>query len=304
MSIGKKIILLITSFIILTLSFTYFSYNIAEKKLVQKIEDMGQVTVKEMSLVFKEYFNKLDNIVDSIHSNIQYILENNNSINFSIYLTKQFENISYNGIQTIFIGLDSGEFYDATNWKPPENYDPRYRSWYIKSSETDKIHTTDPYIDLITQKYIISICKSLYINDIFYGVLGIDIDLNSIYNIITTKILIEETIPFIINNKGFFIISSKKEWNLTENIITMSDNISFNLTRTGKDILINRNGFTNVNYNNNDYILFYNEINNNMIFGLLLPKNNYYMIAKEISNLHLYIGFIILQMKVQESSLL
>jgi len=77
MSIGKKLLILIFVFLILTFFLTLTSYYIARKNVIYKVESMGQTTVQEIALSFNEYFSKLSNITQSFGNTIKYFYMKN-----------------------------------------------------------------------------------------------------------------------------------------------------------------------------------------------------------------------------------
>lgn len=294
MSIGKKLLILIFVFLILTFFLTLTSYYIARKNVIYKVESMGQTTVQEIALSFNEYFSKLSNITQSFGNTIKYFYMKNIKINYEDFIKAYYFSIYSHGVQTVFIGFEDKTFYSAPNWKPPDDYDPRIRPWYVDALKANQIVVTEPYIDLITNENIVSVVSPIFINNLLLGVAGVHIKKEYIDNKISNKMLLEGNIPFIINKKGFFISSTKKEWTLTENITILSDNVSQEITKIGKVILKNKKGYDNVILDNQEMLLFYHNINDNLIFGFFLPKHSYYLIARQIANLHSIGGAILI----------
>jgi hypothetical protein len=99
MSIGKKLLILIFVFLILTFFLTLTSYYIARKNVIYKVESMGQTTVQEIALSFNEYFSKLSNITQSFGNTIKYFYMKNIKINYEDFIKAYYFSIYSHGVQ-------------------------------------------------------------------------------------------------------------------------------------------------------------------------------------------------------------
>ena len=79
-------------------------------------------------------------------------------------------------ISDIYIGFEDGRFISAIGWIPPDNYDPRVRPWYIQAKEVNDLNFSDPYLDMTTGKYAVSVGIPLRDkNNQLVGILATDI---------------------------------------------------------------------------------------------------------------------------------
>jgi signal transduction histidine kinase len=86
-------------------------------------------------------------------------------------------------ISDIYMGFEDGRFISAIGWQPPQDYDPRVRPWYLQALKAGKLNYSDPYLDMTTGKYAISV--GIPIKDKqgrVLGILGEDILLDTITN--------------------------------------------------------------------------------------------------------------------------
>ena len=79
----------------------------------------------------------------------------------------------------------------------PENYDPRLTSWYIKAINKGSIVWTDIYIDASTGNKIVTLSKPIYEKGQIIGVAAIDVELNTIANLLSNMRL---------GKSGYFIL--------------------------------------------------------------------------------------------------
>ena len=156
MSIRRKMLVLFSGFLLVSLVLTFFSSRLTGKNLKSQVEETGMTLVEEISSSVDEYFSKLLSLTASLGVSLSAIEPKSRQEYidlFALYL----KSAQTHGVQTVFMGFESKEFVDSTGWEPPEGYDPRPRSWYRETLENDGVTVTSPYVDLITKKLIVSI---------------------------------------------------------------------------------------------------------------------------------------------------
>ncbi len=93
-----------------------------------------------------------------------------------------------------------------------DDYDPRKRVWYTDAvAAGDRVVTTDPYIDYATNEKVISVTKSIRDGNTFYGVVGIDFNIDSLASILLSKTYGEEGQTFILNSDNVYILHQDNE---------------------------------------------------------------------------------------------
>lgn len=125
--------------------------------------------------------------------------------------------------QYAYIGTEAKDF---TIYPRPEglpaDYDPTPRPWYApaKSLKAGEFHITEMYLDGTGASYMISVSTPVFVDNQFYGVLGIDLSLSALTADIAGK---------TIGNTGYVILTDK-EGNLLaykdEEAVTSNKNIS------------------------------------------------------------------------------
>ena len=101
---------------------------------------------------------------------------------------------------------------------PNDKYEPRLRAWYINAIQHKKSTWTEPYIFYTTKKTGITISTPIYNNkNVLLGVIGIDIEIESLSTFINNLKLGDNGKVFLIN-KALKILSLPTEKN---KIITM-----------------------------------------------------------------------------------
>ena len=294
LSISKKLIIVMCVFLILTFGLAFSSYYIAKQYVTNKIEDMGQVVVNEISLSIDNYLLMLFSLCKSLSVSISNMYDIQQNINYQSLLQKHFQETNIHGVQTIFMGLENGYFVDANNWIPPKNYDPRIRPWYVDAYNKGTVIVTDPYVDAITNLLIISVSTPIFHKEKIIGVVGLDINLQYLEDKLINKVFLNNGYPFLIDKKGYFIMSSLSRFTMSENISILSKNVNLDLATIGKKILQQKQGMNNLILNDKDMIIFYSSVSDYFIFGMFFDKQLLYSFAKEIANQYIISGILII----------
>lgn len=81
---------------------------------------------------------------------------------------------------SVYLGEENGTITISPKAELPAGYDPRKRSWYIDTAKSMSTRLTEPYLDLATNKVVISACVPLSVNGKMIGVFGGDFALDAL----------------------------------------------------------------------------------------------------------------------------
>ncbi|MEI0749756.1 methyl-accepting chemotaxis protein [Brachyspira pulli] len=141
----------------------------------------------------------------------------------------------------------------------PSNYDQTVKEWYKKALAENKIVISEPYIDTITKKVVITFSKAIYIDGQLYGVVGIDVDF---FKLISNTL--EESKKYnydisIVNENGLYIFSNNENYILKENIFNNSivaPHKNDMLNNSGYEWIGQKNSYISMNIKNSTWYLF------------------------------------------------
>ena len=95
-------------------------------------------------------------------------------------------------IMNFFIGLETGRYVDALGWVPPAGYNIVEKDWYrLSIGHADPV-VSQPYVSTINGNAIITISKEMRKNGKRFGMVGADISLEQLQNMVRA-IKIEKT---------------------------------------------------------------------------------------------------------------
>ncbi|MCB2299691.1 methyl-accepting chemotaxis protein [Clostridium tagluense] len=133
------------------------------------------------------------------------------------WLNKSFEEFSKSHPDTlgIYLGTSDKKMYIEPKPNPPlpSTYDPTSRSWYNDAiSNEGKVISTNPYVDAVTKKYVMTFAKTVKDKQTkLVGVIGIDIDLEVISNMVAGIKLGSGGFSAILDSKGTIIAHKNKD---------------------------------------------------------------------------------------------
>ena len=108
-------------------------------------------------------------------------------------------------IENTFYGTRTKAFYVYPPHPEglPPNFDPTSRPWYPRAVETKGIIWTEPYVDTGTDKLVVSVAAPVYRPEETQavGVVGIDVSLDSLTNILSTR---------TVGQQGYLVLSDEQ----------------------------------------------------------------------------------------------
>jgi len=110
-----------------------------------------------------------------------------------------------------------GFFTSASGWNPPADYDQTSRGWFANTKKASGIYLTDPYLDMITNKLVVTIAANVKLGDGSpAGVVGIDLFITKVAEVVNAEQLSKNGKSFLINREGVYVTSDRPEAVLKE----------------------------------------------------------------------------------------
>ncbi|MBL8965808.1 MAG: methyl-accepting chemotaxis protein [Spirochaetaceae bacterium] len=100
---------------------------------------------------------------------------------------------------------EGGKTIVASGWEPPADYDQYKRAWFTNSLAADAAVFSDPYIDSITNKLVVTVSQKIAIGGKAIGVVGLDMFITRIAEIVGAKKLSAKGQTFLVNTEGLLI---------------------------------------------------------------------------------------------------
>jgi methyl-accepting chemotaxis protein len=228
------VLIILISVVPMAFFITYSSLNYGNI-LKEDTSQLIEVNNSQTANFISQYMNDLKKVTSSIANDPDVInlLEQSKEERDRMYQKLQNFIEGYPEFISVYVGSKNGEMFmrpvESEN-ELPSDYDPRVRPWYKDALQKPQdVIVTDPYVDVVTGDTLVTLSKAVKSakNEIV-GVVGIDLSMSKVYEIIGNKLGTGETI-YVINQKGQIILHpesdkigqdiSKEEYfkNLTQN---------------------------------------------------------------------------------------
>lgn len=210
MKIKTKIILFTCILCIVSIfSATLINYKFLAGELLNETEENARneakITAKEMDKWLSIQKNSLKEMADAIGYNNSY------EFDYMYQYLKSQEEV--NEGNNYFIGLSNNSFVSGSGWIPPDDYKPIEKDWYINAKNTDNVVVFSPYIDSRTGDIVITISKAIKRNGQLIGVLGSDIFVDYLVELVSSIDLGKDSYGFLIDGEGNIITHKNEAFN-------------------------------------------------------------------------------------------
>ena len=163
-------LIVIAAFALFTLYNDYLQRNAIRKDLDNYLQEMGDVTAKNIQTWLAGRSLLVENLSQSIALN-------SDPATVTQLLEQKAVSSTFMGA---YLGGNDGQFIMRPESKMPDGYDPRARPWYKSAESSSGPALTEPYIDLASGQLVISIVDSVLKGGQRIGVVGGDLSLQVI----------------------------------------------------------------------------------------------------------------------------
>lgn len=193
---GKLLLFTILICITSILLVSVINYSIAIKRLENEINEkimlQADNTAQEMDSWLGLQKEKINSLVDMI----VFTNSSDNAYLRGIMTTSTDNNPG----NTYYLATDSGKIYFP--FGIDVDIDPRVRPWYIGAMESEEIFITEPYIDAISNDMVITAAKQFKTSNGMKGVLGTDISINYLVDLVSKAEYGEGSYAFLVDDRG------------------------------------------------------------------------------------------------------
>lgn len=179
----------------------------------------------------------------------------------------------------VYIGRSDGLLIDGADWTPPTNYDPRLRPWYQRAITVGEISFTTPYIDLVTNKFVIALVKPLIVNEKIIGVMSADTVLDTLVDNVMNLKVGETGHAFIVQKDGTILVHRNQNYVMQQKLQDIESDLANRLNHfKNKDV-------GTVTYHSKDmrdHVLSFSQIDNSDWFMCVtVPRIEAYSVTRK-----------------------
>ncbi len=107
---------------------------------------------------------------------------------------------------SVYLGEETGAFTISPKAEMPKGYDPRKRPWYIDTTKAMSTQLTEPYMDMATNKMVISACVPVSAGGKLIGVFGGDFALDALISRIKAANFGGMGQAFLVSSEGKILV--------------------------------------------------------------------------------------------------
>lgn len=197
MMLRKSIIVMLVSTILfgVILLFTFF----ITKPMINGAQEDKLLIQRD--LLVKEIENQFIKIETSIMDLENYIDTSDNRDNLLDYMISIDDDSDM--ISSVYLGLTDNTMINSSGFVLPPDFDLTTRSWYQKAIETDGIIYTEAFLNASGDQVIITLANAVYDDtDQLLGVLGLDVNIQSISSLDDFQLDSEGVYGFLLDNQN------------------------------------------------------------------------------------------------------
>jgi methyl-accepting chemotaxis protein len=159
--------------------------------------------------------------------------------------------------------------YDVTEFEPPEDYRVGNADWYRDGKQADGLHFTDPYIDEVTSKPVLSVTYPVYIDGAFQGLLGMDLLLDTVNSLAGEIRTHENGYTFVIDRTGTILVHPDAKM-----ILTKGTELEGELGAICKEMVAGKAGYDEAIWEGERQLVFYHPVElTDWSLGVVVPKS-------------------------------
>ncbi|WP_129595850.1 methyl-accepting chemotaxis protein [Anaerophilus nitritogenes] len=215
--IGIQSKVIIIAIILIAIPLIILGRNTYKKSVEVTGEELQRSSlayIEQLEISIRNELKGVDQILrfmstDSIFQEIKYSEYTSNEI---IYHFKKLKESNPNILNLYFVKTDK-TIYDYPVSSRENNNDLTQRNWYKDAIEKKGMIWTQPYEDLHTHEYVVSLATPIYDeNNQVLGVLGADVSMETINNMMKHVKIGNRGYAFIVNDEYKVIGHKNKDW--------------------------------------------------------------------------------------------
>jgi len=266
-NISTKVSLILFVVIAIVLAATAAIVNVYTKNMMTvNIEKEVNIQSKSVAENVNDFFSEKGQLVDSITSNQTVLHYLSTAKTRNEALTNEYYkdmNQSLEAIKSmnpevamVWVASVKGNFLTGTgNVLSDTDFDLAERPWFKPVTTSEGLYYTEPYMDQVFGKVIMSVMKEVKVNNESVGIVAVDIFLDSLPSMMEQYKIGETGYSILLDPEGNIIYHPKKEL-ILENLLNQNGEIS----AIAKKMVAGDTGLETAKLDNEQYYIGYKPV--------------------------------------------
>lgn len=185
------------------------------------------------------------------------------------------QNGAENGVISDYVVLKDKTMISGDGWIPDRTYDPTKNEYYIKPQSSD-LYVSAPYIDATTSDFVITISIPLELNNEFYGIIGRDVSISDIQQMIKKYNPSSQSYLYLLDNTNTVLSHEHSEYETSATKKVDVNDIGISAMTESLNKIVKQKDY------DNKQKIFYSEKEplSGWVIGIVYPQN---IIKEEIT---------------------
>ncbi|MGE5630629.1 MAG: methyl-accepting chemotaxis protein [Caulobacteraceae bacterium] len=242
-SLRSKLIILVCVLCILSLSISILiSYYMSYKVVFKESTDKAVLNAGKYAAQLNGWLEGQGKMIDEMANDLQHYNDYDLQKLFGYFEEKQKPNPH---IICFYMGFADKTFVSGDGWEPPADYDCTQRDWYKQAVQAGGLVYTAPYLDVTTNKMIITIAKPVMKDSTLLGVTAADIYVDYLTEIVKNASAGKGSYAFLLDADNNFIVHPNEGFKPTEESLkSISAVLNGQFKMLGEEISKHQDGLT------------------------------------------------------------
>ncbi|MCL2473185.1 MAG: methyl-accepting chemotaxis protein [Treponema sp.] len=222
--LAKRILILCLS-LVLTISVVFTAISLVNLNNIsnQNLETIAEFTMRNLNIDVQNTLLPALDLTNSVSAFVNEIPSHDQLAEVFSDLRPTVPSVFEIYYGTALSRFDGGRFVTATDWDPyadSPTWDQTQRPWFKTALQNPgEAIITEPYEDSSTGKICVSIVKTVSYSGKIAGVVGTDVFLDLLSQIVTSRKITSDGNTFMINKDGLYVVSGNSDYVMTRNFL-------------------------------------------------------------------------------------
>lgn len=194
--------------VISVFSLSFINYFLSIERLKEAENQRAQMQAQVVAQRMDKWITIQEDILEGALNAVLY--NDNHTAEYMVGFLTEVTN--KNDGNLYYVGYSNKEYFFPEGTDVPADYDPTTKSWYTGAMSTNDFYLTEPYIDALTGKMVITISKQFTTKSYLKGAISADVYIDNLVDIVNNMNFGENSYAFLIDKGGDIVTHINPEF--------------------------------------------------------------------------------------------